>query len=102
MPMRLYSFKLYEDNVLVRDYVPAVKNGVAGLQDRLPGGKFLAPATGAFTYGGAFPVEVERSVSKIAHGETAALTASAPGAPARRRTARRPKMRLSSSPTSPS
>ena len=80
MPMKLYSFRLFENDVLVRDYVPAVKDGVAGLQDRLPGGKFLAPATGAFTYGGAFPVEVEQSVSKIVHGETATLTASAPGA----------------------
>ena len=65
MPMKLYSFKLYEDDVLVRDYVPAVKDGVAGLQDRLPNGKFLAPATGSFTYGGVFPVAVAQSAMKI-------------------------------------
>ena len=80
MPMKLYSFKLYEDDVLVRDYVPAVKDGVAGLQDQLPGGKFLAPATGSFTYGGVFPVEVSQSTGKISHGHTATLSASAPGA----------------------
>jgi hypothetical protein len=80
MPMKLYSFKIYEDDVLVRDYVPAVSNGVAGLQDQLPGGKFLAPATGAFTYGGAFPVEVSQDKQKLSARQTATLTASAPGA----------------------
>lgn len=80
MPMRLYSFRLYEDDVLVRDYVPAVKDGVAGLQDRLPGGKFLAPATGAFTYGGVFPVEVSQDMARLSTGGSATLTASAPGA----------------------
>ena len=80
MPMRLYSFKIYEDDVLVRDYVPTVSNGVAGLQDQLPGGKFLAPDTGTFAYGGVFPVEVSQDVSKIASRKTSMLTASAPGA----------------------
>ncbi len=80
MPMKLYSFKLYEDDVLVRDYVPAVKDGVAGLQDRLPNGKFLAPATGSFTYGGVFPVAVAQSAMKISECDTATLTAYAPGA----------------------
>ena len=80
MPMKLYSFRLYEDDVLVRDYVPAVKDGVAGLQDRLPGGKFLTPATGSFTYGGVFPVTVGQDSQSISHGKTATLTASAPGA----------------------
>ena len=80
MPMKLYSFKIYEDDVLVRDYVPAVSNGVAGLQDQLPGGKFLAPATGAFTYGGAFPVEASQDKQKLSARQTATLTASAPGA----------------------
>ena len=80
MPMKLYSLKLYEDDVLVRDYVPAVSNGVAGLQDQLPGGKFLAPATGSFTCGGMFPVEVSQSATKVASGNTVTLTASAPGA----------------------
>ena len=80
MPMRLYSFRLYEGDKLVRDYVPAVKDGVAGLQDRLPGGKFLAPATGAFTYGGVFPVEVSQDMARLSTGGSATLTASAPGA----------------------
>jgi hypothetical protein len=77
MPMRLYSFKIYEDDVLVRDYVPAVKNGVAGLQDQLPGGLFLAPPTGTFTYGGAFPASVTQSSTKVGHHGPVTLTASA-------------------------
>ena len=80
MPMKLYSLKFYEDDVLVRDYVPAVSNGVAGLQDRLPGGKFLAPVTGSFTYGGVFPVEVSQSATKVSARNSVMLTASAPGA----------------------
>ena len=80
MPMKLYSFKLYENDVLVRDYVPAVSNGVAGLQDKLPGGKFLAPATGAFTYGGVFTPTVTPTAAKVVKGRNVTLTASAPGA----------------------
>ena len=36
-PMRLYGFKIYEDDVLVRDFVPALKAGRAGLYDRKRG-----------------------------------------------------------------
>lgn len=32
--VRLYGFKIYEDGELVRDYVPAVIDGVAGLYDK--------------------------------------------------------------------
>ncbi|MBP3711009.1 MAG: alpha/beta hydrolase [Bacteroidaceae bacterium] len=36
--MRLYSFQIYEDDTLVRDYVPVVTaNGAGGLKDRLTG-----------------------------------------------------------------
>ena len=35
--MRLYSFKIYEDDDLVHDYVPAVDGGYAGLYDRIEG-----------------------------------------------------------------
>ncbi len=31
--VRCYGLKIYQDNVLVRDYMPCVKNGVAGLYD---------------------------------------------------------------------
>ena len=43
--IRIYGCKVWEkedgEYVLKRDYVPAVVNGVAGLQDILPGGEFL-------------------------------------------------------------
>ena len=86
MPMRLYSFKIYDLNdetgeeELVRDYIPAVVDGVAGLQDILPGGLFLPPATGTFTYGGAFTPAVKATKATASHGNPATLVASAPGA----------------------
>lgn len=35
---RLYGLKIYEDGNLVRDYVPAIEDGVAGLRDTVNGG----------------------------------------------------------------
>jgi len=50
--MRLYGFKIYEDGVPVRDYVPYVINGVAGVKDTLSG-SFAASGNGsAFSWGG--------------------------------------------------
>jgi hypothetical protein len=50
--MRLYGFKIYEDGVLVRDYVPHVIDGVAGVKDAV-GGSFTASGSGnAFSWGG--------------------------------------------------
>ncbi len=50
--MRLYGFKIYEDGVLVRDYVPYVIDGVAGVKDTV-GGSFTASGNGnAFSWGG--------------------------------------------------
>ena len=50
--MRLYGFKIYEDGVLVRDYVPYVINGLAGVKDTLSG-SFAASGNGsAFSWGG--------------------------------------------------
>lgn len=85
MPMKLYSCKLYDgDNqALVRDYRPAVKNGVLGLQDiSSPDGEFIAPAgsENAFAYGGVFNVEASQDKSELSVGRTATLTAFAPGA----------------------
>ncbi len=50
--MRLYGFKIYEDGMLVRDYVPYVIDGVAGVKDTV-GGSFTASGNGsAFAWGG--------------------------------------------------
>lgn len=85
--IRIYGCKIWEkengDYVLKRDYVPTVQNGVAGLQDILPEGEFKACATTAaspLTYGGAFVPTVTPAASGVRRGETATLTASAPGA----------------------
>jgi hypothetical protein len=58
--MKLYRFSIYEREVLVHDYVPALKGGVAGLYDEVTG-KFIwdGRKTGrSFEYGGDI-VEVE-------------------------------------------
>ncbi len=83
--IRIYGCKIWEkengEYVLKRDYVPAVVNGVAGLQDILPNGEFK-PGTGTTspTYGGLFPIEVGQSVRKLSARNNATLTASALGA----------------------
>ena len=85
--IRIYGCKVWEkengEYVLKRDYVPAVVNGIAGLQDILPGGEFKPGATSASSpvaYGGVFPVEVSQSAEKVSAGNSVTLTASAPGA----------------------
>lgn len=49
--MKLYAAKVYRGDVLTHDYVPAVKNGVAGLFDR-ESEAFFAPSEGALASGG--------------------------------------------------
>ena len=46
---RLYGFRIYEDGALVRDYVPAVENGVVGLRDATGNGGFVSGAKTAKT-----------------------------------------------------
>ena len=80
---RFYACRIYESNVLKHDFLPAVKNGVAGLQDRL-GDKFLPVcSTGSNNpqvYGGAFPCTVTPASKKLPFGSTVTLAAAAPGA----------------------
>ena len=44
---RLYSFQIYEANVLVRDYRPCVKDGVVGLRDIEGDGGFITASNAA-------------------------------------------------------
>lgn len=46
---RLYYFKVYEGDTLVKDYIPYVQDGVVGLYDKVSN-TFLAPEAGTFTY----------------------------------------------------
>ena len=83
--LRIFGCRIWEkengEYVLKRDYVPAVVNGVAGLQDVMPGGAFkAASSTSQLTYGGVFDVTVAQSAQKISSSQTATLTASATGA----------------------
>ena len=85
--IRIYRCRIWEkengEYVLKRDYVPAVVNGVAGLQDILPNGEFRACASSAttpLTYGGTFTPTVTPAAAKVVKGRNVTLTASAPGA----------------------
>ena len=48
---RLYWMKIWQDGVLVRDYVPAVSNGQAGLYDKVNKTTIFNLGEGTFTYG---------------------------------------------------
>lgn len=49
---KLYSWKIYVGNQLVRDFMPVRKNGVGYLFDNVSQTLFGNQGTGAFTYGG--------------------------------------------------
>jgi hypothetical protein len=81
--MRLYGFKVTTDGNLVRDFVPCMTNGVAGLYDLceakfypLPGGKVCGK--GAKSVDGEFIVAPQQTFIDIEGSET--LTCMAPGA----------------------
>ncbi len=52
---RIYGVKIYENNVLVRDFVPCLKDGVACFKDLVGGGFIVGEDTSAFTAGGDVP-----------------------------------------------
>lgn len=53
---RYYYFKIYNNNLLVRDYIPAIdENGVAFMFDRVNHSAYLNSGTGSFTYGKKIP-----------------------------------------------
>lgn len=84
--IRIYGCKISEkengEYVLKRDYVPAVENGIAGLRDATGNDTSFRSGSGTsqLTYGGAFTPTVTPATSSVYHGQTATLTASAPGA----------------------
>jgi hypothetical protein len=51
-PLKIYGLKIYESGTLMRNYVPYVKDGVAGLRDTVSGGFIMASGKVAFTAGG--------------------------------------------------
>ena len=86
--MRVFACRIWENGEQVHDFRPAVKNGVAGLQDALS--ERFAPveskgSSNPYVYGGVFPVTVASSKGtvgscKITYGKTVTLTATALGA----------------------
>ena len=51
-PIKIYGCRIYESGELVRNYVPYVKDGTAGLRDTETGGFITASGRVAFTAGG--------------------------------------------------
>ena len=87
--MRLYSFAVYEDNVLVHRYTPCVESGVAGVWDSVDK-QFLANSKtadgkgfefhGAGVDGGGMVFTEQPQGGRLSRGHTLTLTAFAPGA----------------------
>ena len=50
--VRIYGVKIYESDVLVRDFVPCLKDGVACFKDLVNGGFIIGENAAAFTAGG--------------------------------------------------
>lgn len=50
--MRCYYFRIYDNDVLVRDFIPVLDNaGIPALYDKVNGGIYYNQGTGDFTYG---------------------------------------------------
>jgi len=63
---RLYSYKLYDNNVLIRDYVPVLdSSGVACLYDKVTNELFYNQGTGTFSYGYKTEFEPETELAFI-------------------------------------
>lgn len=79
--MKLYGFKVYEAGVLVRDYVPFLQNGVAGLYDK-KNGTFVTDAMGNVPMkvsGVGGPVSSVSDVC-VGHGKSVTLNGGVSGA----------------------
>lgn len=81
--LRIYACRISEAGKAVHEFYPAVKDGVAGLQDRLSD-KFLPLKSNGSSnpqmFGGAFKPTVTPSTTKLCIGKTVVLSATAPGA----------------------
>ena len=59
--MRLYAFKLYDNGVLVRNYVPCYRksDNVVGLYDTVNNKFYINKGSGTFKYGALLPSEYQ-------------------------------------------
>ncbi len=81
---RIYACRIFENGVAVHEFLPAVKEGVAGLQDQLTD-TFIPVlskgSTNPYVYGGVFPVTIADGYRRVlGYGRTSTLVAYAPGA----------------------
>ena len=56
---RIYGVKIFENGVLVRDFVPCLKDGVACFKDLVGGGFIVGENVAAFTAGGDAPTYID-------------------------------------------
>ena len=79
--MKLYSFKVFESGELVRDYVPLVQNGVAGLYDKV-NRKFVTDSIGnvPMKIGGIGTAVSPLSDVSVGQGKTVTLNGTTSGA----------------------
>lgn len=68
--MKVFAFRILESGTVVRDYRPAVRDGVAGLLDTIGGG-FLAPAPMGrpFLYGGPIDSDGSDGACLVSNGD---------------------------------
>ena len=81
--LRIYACRIFENGVAVHEFLPAVQDGVPGLQDQLS--SVFIPvlskgSTNPYVYGGVFPAAISAPSPHVPWGQTLVLTASAPGA----------------------
>ncbi len=81
--LRIYGCRVYEGGVAVHEFLPAIKEGIPGLQDQLSDA-FLPVlskgSTNPYVSGGAFVPTVTPASSRVNRGGTTTLTASSPNA----------------------
>ena len=79
--MKLYSLKVYDAGVLVRDYVPFVQDGMAGLYDK-KNGAFVTDAIGTAPMKVAGVGEPVAPISTVcvSHGKSVTLNGGVSGA----------------------
>ena len=80
--VKIYSFQVYDNGTLVRDYIPALRSdGIAGLYDAVNDIFYASNGTGNFLYGGGEPTIVATQTSvtgtyKIPFGASCTVQAS--------------------------
>lgn len=62
IPVRIYSFKAWENDILVSDFVPVARNGEVGMYNRVDGQFYSSGGTGSLIGGAEIPGEDADSI----------------------------------------